>query len=119
MNTTTFFQAAECEPVDYPRSDNQNIKNGLSDIEAIIHPDLQGMDYLQALTDETKVFIGLDGQKEYKFDSRIMTSGEDEEVRDQEKFYPFFINESAYYEKGIAFFLAFKVEKEVPVVVKQ
>ena len=117
--TTTFFQAAECKPVDYPRHPNHTDKNGLSNIEAMIHPDFQGMDYLQELTDETKVFIGLDGVKEYKFDKKIMTDGEDEEIRNQKVFYPFFINESAYYEKGTAFFLAFKVEKQVPVTIKK
>ena len=117
--TTTFFQAAECKPVDYPRSPNQTDKNGLFNIEAMIHPNFQGMDYLQELTNETKIFIGLDGVKEYKFDKNVMTEGEDEEVRNQKDFYPFFINESAYYEKGTAFFLSFKEEKQVPIAIKK
>ena len=48
-----------------------------------------------------------------------MTHGEEEEVINQKVFYPFFINESAYYEKGTAFFLAFKVEKQVPIAIKK
>ena len=103
-----FFQAAECRPVDYPKSEIVVDGNRMSKIIAMIHPSFQGMDYLQKITIQTNIFIGLDGTTEYKFDEENMTLGEDEEIRSKNNFYPFFINEAAYYEKGIAFCLAFK-----------
>ena len=83
------------------------------------HPSFQGMDYLQKLTNETNIFIGLDGTTEYKFDEETMTLGEEEEIRSNKNFYPFFINETAYYEKGIAFCLAFKEIRQVAVAVRK
>ena len=102
-----------------PQLKQKKDKKNLFNIEAIIHPSFQGMDYLQKLTNETNIFIGLDGVKEYKFNREIMTAGEDTEKREQMDFYPFFINESAYYEKGIAFCLAFKIQKQVPISIKK
>ena len=65
-----------------------------------------------------QIFIALNGTRSYKFDRETMTSEEDDDVRKEKSFYPFFINESAYYEKGIAFCIAFKVQKEVSVAIK-
>ena len=48
-----------------------------------------------------------------------MTLGEDEEVRSKKNFYAFFINEAAYYEKGIAFCLAFKEKRQVAIAVRK
>ena len=114
-----FFQAAECRPVDYPKSEIIVDGNRMSKIIAMTHPSFQGMDYLQKLTNETNIFIGLDGTTEYKFDEETMTLGEEEEIRSKKNFYPFFINETAYYEKGIAFCLAFKEIRQVAVAVRK
>ena len=114
-----FFQAAECRPVDYPKSEIIVDGNRMSKIIAMIHPSFQGMDYLQKLTNETNIFIGFDGTTEYKFDEENMTLGEDEEIRSKNNFYPFFINEAAYYEKGIAFCLAFKEKRQVAIAMRK
>ena len=60
-----YFQAAECRPVDYPNSEViEDYKDGnkVSKIVGMIHPSFQGMDYVQALTNQTNIFIGLDMQ---------------------------------------------------------
>ena len=116
--TTTFFQASECNPVDYPVFPKEDNQSNLLNIAAMIHPDFQGMDYSKILTNETNIFIALNGTTSYKFDRETMTSEEDDDVRKEKSFYPFFINESAYYEKGIAFCIAFKVQKDVSVAIK-
>ena len=116
--TTTFFQASECNPVNYPVFPNEDNQSDLLNIAAMIHPDFQGMDYSKILTNETNIFIALNGTTSYKFNRETMTSEEDEDVRKEKSFYPFFINESAYYEKGIAFCIAFKIQKEVSVAIK-
>ena len=114
-----FFQSAECKPVDYPKSEIVVDGNRMSKIIAMIHPSFQGMDYLQKLTNETNIFIGFDGTTEYKFDEENMTLGEDEEIRSKNNFYPFFINEAAYYEKGIAFCLALKEKRQVAIAMRK
>ena len=116
--TTTFFQASECNPVDYPVFPEEDNQSNLLNIAAMIHPDFQGMDYSKILTNDTNIFIALNGTTSYKFDRETMTSEEDDDVRKEKSFYSFFINESAYYEKGIAFCIAFKVQKEVSVAIK-
>ncbi|GHV17362.1 putative aspartoacylase [Fibrobacterales bacterium] len=65
--------------VDYPRDENGNIT-------AMIHPNLQGKDFCE-LKKAMPVFLSFDGKE-------ILWEGED--------CYPAFINEQAYYEKGIA-----------------
>jgi len=69
----------EMRNVDYPRNEQGSIT-------AMIHPSLQGMDYCE-LTAGMPVFIDFDGKE-------IFWEGE--------TCYPAFINEAAYYEKGIA-----------------
>lgn len=72
--------------VDYPRSTT-------GEIQAMIHPDLQGKDY-QPLNPGDPMFLGLDRQTiVYEGNSTV---------------YPIFINEAAYYEKGIALTLTQK-----------
>ncbi len=66
--------------VDYPRDEVGNIT-------AMIHPDLQGQDYQQLA--EKPAFLTFAGK-----------SISSEAVK---KYYPIFVNEAAYYEKGIAF----------------
>ena len=118
-SATTFFQSSECEPINYPCYPKEDAQNYLFNIDAIIHPEFQGKDYTKELTNESRIFIGLDGTKDYKFDRVSMTEGEDEDVRKDTSFYPFFINESAYYEKGIAFCIAFKTKKQVLVAINK
>lgn len=67
--------------IDYPKDDQGNLW-------AMIHPQLQGQDY-QPLHPGNPIFITFNGQTlYYEGDSTV---------------YPIFINEAAYYEKGIAF----------------
>jgi len=73
----------EKRSIDYPRDSNGNIT-------AIIHPALQGKDFCE-LKSGMPVFMGFDGKE-------ILWQGE--------TCYPAFINEAAYYEKGIAMSLA-------------
>lgn len=74
--------------VDYPRSESGNLL-------AMIHPNLQFQDYV-ALHPGDPIFLTFQGQ--------IITYNGESTV------YPVFINEAAYYEKGIAFCLT---QKEV------
>merc|ERR1711994_1166476 len=39
----TFFQAAECNPINYPLSPRQHTQSNLFEIEAMIHPEFQSM----------------------------------------------------------------------------
>lgn len=73
--------------VDYPRNDQ-------GDIQAMIHPQLQFKDY-EALYPGNPIFLTFDGET-------IKYSG-------APVVYPVFINEAAYYEKGIAMYLTEKV----------
>ena len=117
--STAFFQASECSPINYPMYTEKGLQSNLLNIAAMIHPDFQGMDYSKKLTNEIDIFIGLDGKMEHKFDREAMTRGEDDDVRREKELYPFFINESAYYEKGIAFCIAYKVQKDILVAIKK
>jgi succinylglutamate desuccinylase len=73
----------ETRSIDYPRDSKGNIT-------AIVHPALQGRDFCE-LRSGMPVFMGFDGKE-------ILWQGE--------TCYPAFINEAAYYEKGIAMSLA-------------
>jgi succinylglutamate desuccinylase len=77
----------EMRSIDYPR-DEQGC------ITAMVHPALQGMDFCE-LKAGMPVFLGFDGKE-------ILWEGED--------CYPAFINEAAYYEKGIALSLTEKIK---------
>jgi len=73
--------------IDYPRDDQ-------GDIQAMIHPQLQFKDY-EALHPGDPMFLTFDGDTiSYRGESVV---------------YPMFINEAAYYEKGIAMCLTEKV----------
>ncbi|MBD3880330.1 aspartoacylase [Phormidium tenue FACHB-886] len=76
--TVTIYQCTEL--LDYPR-------NAAGELLAMVHPQLQFRDY-QPLTPGEPLFLTLDGQT-------IAYTGES-------TVYPVFINEAAYYEKGIA-----------------
>ena len=80
----TFYRVLE--KVDYPR--NQD-----GEIEAMIHPQLQFQDY-KPLHPGNPIFISFDGKDIfYEGDKTV---------------YPVFINEVAYYEKGIAMYFTQK-----------
>ena len=80
----TFYETIRS--IDYPR-------NEAGEIKAMIHPDLQNRDY-RPLNSGDPMFLGLDGQTiVYQGTSTV---------------YPIFINEAAYYEKGIALTLTQK-----------
>jgi aspartoacylase len=79
--TLTIHQTIES--VDYPR-------NEAGDLKAMIHPQLQFKDY-KALHTGDPIFLTFDGQTiAYEGESTV---------------FPVFINEVAYYEKGIAMYL--------------
>jgi aspartoacylase len=76
----TFNVYHSIQTIDYPR-------NELGEIQAMIHPQLQFRDY-QALHPGEPIFLTFEGKEiVYEGDSTV---------------YPVFINEAAYYEKGIA-----------------
>ncbi|MEH2196203.1 MAG: aspartoacylase [Nostoc sp.] len=79
------------ETVDYPRSDCKKI-------QAMIHPQLQFRDY-EPLNPGDPIFMTFEGKDIfYKGASTV---------------YPIFINEAAYYEKGIAMYLTQKQQEAV------
>jgi aspartoacylase len=80
----TFYQYTG--DIDYPRNEH-------GEIQAMIHPQLQGRDY-EALHPGDPIFLTFDHQD-------ITYQGESIA-------YPIFINEAAYYEKGIAMCLTQK-----------
>jgi succinylglutamate desuccinylase len=87
--TITLFQAIDT--IDYPR--NQN-----GEITAMIHPDRQGQDY-QPMAPGDALFMDLNGNTiTYQGDHTV---------------YPTFINEAAYYEKGIAMVITEKQETTI------
>jgi len=77
----------ETRNMDYPRDEQGNIT-------AMVHPAMQGKDFCE-LKAGMPVFMGFDGKE-------IFWQGE--------TCYPAFINEAAYYEKGIAMSLTEKTE---------
>jgi aspartoacylase len=85
----TVYQYAQA--VDYPRDNN-------GEIQAMIHPQLQFKDY-EALNPGDPMFLTFDGDA-------IAYSG-------NTTAYPIFINEAAYYEKGIAMYLTQKQQFQV------
>ncbi|MBD2431289.1 MULTISPECIES: aspartoacylase [Fischerella] len=85
-HTLTLYQSIGT--IDYPR-------NNLGEIQAMIHPQLQFRDY-EPLHPGEPIFLSFEGQDiNYEGESTV---------------YPIFINEAAYYEKGIAMCLTQKQE---------
>ena len=83
-STLTFYNYVGT--IDFPRNEH-------GDIQAMIHPDLQFRDY-EPLNPGDPIFLTLDGKTiAYEGKSTV---------------YPIFINEAAYYEKGIAMCLTQK-----------
>ncbi|MBF2006511.1 MAG: aspartoacylase [Chlorogloeopsis fritschii C42_A2020_084] len=83
---STFNLFEYVETIDYPRDEN-------GEIQAMIHPQLHFQDY-EPLNPGDPMFLTFDGKE-------ITYQGES-------IFYPIFINEAAYYEKGIAMCLTKK-----------
>lgn len=85
------------ETIDYPRSDAYGgLQSG--EIQAMIHPQLQFRDY-EPLNPGDPMFLTFAGKD-------IFYEGES-------TVYPIFINEAAYYEKGIAMYLSQKLQEIV------
>lgn len=92
--------------VDYPRYD-ENVSRcpgAQALIAATIHPSIRGKDFVP-IRQGDPVFLTMEGE-EVGYDG-----GDDGETN-----YPFFIDEAAYYEKGIAFMIAHRTEQAVRVV---
>ena len=77
--------------IDYPRNEN-------GEIQAMIHPQLHGKDY-EALKPGEPIFL--------TFENQVIT------YQGESTVYPIFINEAAYYEKGIAMCLTEKYQLTV------
>lgn len=77
--------------VDYPR-DNKG------EICALIHPAIQNNDYSAFHLEQQALFCNFNGE-DHKDSSQLETL---KSMIDGEHFYPVFVNEQAYYEKGIA-----------------
>jgi aspartoacylase len=88
--TLTFYQ--HVGTIDYPRNEH-------GEIQAMIHPQLQGRDY-EALHPGDPIFLTFDN-------CAIAYEG-------KSTVYPIFINEAAYYEKGVAMCLTEKHQITVP-----
>ncbi|AVH73908.1 aspartoacylase [Nostoc sp. 'Lobaria pulmonaria (5183) cyanobiont'] len=84
--------------IDYPRSDACGGLRLRGEIQAMIHPQLQFRDY-EPLHPGDPMFLTFEGKD-------IFYEGES-------TVYPIFINEAAYYEKGIAMYLSQKQEEIV------
>jgi aspartoacylase len=93
-STLTFYQYIET--IDYPRSDAYGGLRLRGEIQAMIHPQLQFRDY-EPLHPGDPMFVTFEGKD-------ILYEGES-------TVYPIFINEAAYYEKGIAMYLTQKQQE--------
>ncbi|MBN3311330.1 ACY3 amidohydrolase, partial [Amia calva] len=101
FNTGTEFQAAEVEcfevheKIDYPRDSEGHIT-------ACIHSELQDRDF-EPLNPGDPIFQPFDGGDPIIFQG-------------QQTLYPVFVNESAYYSKGIAFWTTRKITLALPAI---
>ncbi|XP_057187281.1 N-acyl-aromatic-L-amino acid amidohydrolase (carboxylate-forming) B-like isoform X2 [Triplophysa rosa] len=99
FNSGTVFEGGDIEvfifqkSIDYPREPSTR------ELIAAIHPQLQDRDFC-LLKRGDPMFLTF--------------SGETVKYEDDETLHPFFINECAYYEKGIAFHLAKKWKLSIP-----
>ena len=89
----SFNYYSAIETVDFPRNEQEEIK-------AMIHPQLQFQDY-QPLHPGNPMFVTFDGEEIFYQGDEIV--------------YPVFINEAAYYEKGIAMYLTRAVSSTMTV----
>ncbi|ROJ42274.1 N-acyl-aromatic-L-amino acid amidohydrolase (carboxylate-forming) B [Anabarilius grahami] len=99
FNSGTLFEGGSVDVftmvknIDYPRDPRTHM------ITAAVHPDLQDRDFC-LLHPGDPMFLSF--------------SGETLRYKGKEALYPFFINEAAYYEKGVALSLARKRRVEIP-----
>ncbi|XP_043092074.1 N-acyl-aromatic-L-amino acid amidohydrolase (carboxylate-forming) B [Puntigrus tetrazona] len=104
FNSGTVFEGGDVETfrliksVDYPRDPETRT------LSAAIHPQLQDKDF-RLLKQGDPLFLSF--------------SGETLSYEEEETLHPFFINEAAYYEKGIAFHLGRKMMLTIPTVQAQ
>ena len=85
--------------VDYPRYEDGTIS-------AMCHPAIQGNDFCEVRRGDP-IFLSMGGEP-IGFEPKEEDAGETT--------YPFFVNEAAYYEKGIAFMVAHRAEQSVRVL---
>ena len=95
--------------VDYPRDTNPGGGSGSGDLAAMIHPALQGSDF-RPLAEGAPLFMRLDGST---VPFAMAEHGWDEAAHGAA--HPLFVNEAAYYEKGVALVLAKRTEVQVEV----
>ena len=88
-NPLTIYQ--KVQTIDYPRNERR-------EIQAMIHPQLQFRDY-EPLNPGDPMFLTFDGES-------VLYEG-------KSTVYPVFINEAAYYEKGIAMYFT---QKQIVVI---
>ena len=82
----------------------------------LIHPQMQGRDFIPLAIGDP-VFVDIDGQTTIPFSpSHPFWATQEDFPGFDEPLYPFFINEAAYYEKNIAFALAWKKKRPVRVM---
>ena len=82
----------------------------------LIHPQMQGRDFTPLAIGDP-VFVDIDGQTIIPFSpSHPFWATQEDFPGFDEPLYPFFINEAAYYEKNIAFALAWKKKRPVRVM---
>ncbi|MEH2360127.1 aspartoacylase [Nostoc sp.] len=86
------------ETIDYPRSDVYDGLRLRGEIQAMIHPQLQFRDY-EPLNPGDPMFLTFEGKDIFYEGASTV--------------YPIFINEAAYYEKGIAMYLTQKQQEVV------
>ncbi|MEH2383302.1 MAG: aspartoacylase [Nostoc sp.] len=86
------------ETIDYPRSDVYDGLRLCGEIQAMIHPQLQFRDY-EPLNPGDPMFLTFEGKDIFYEGASTV--------------YPIFINEAAYYEKGIAMYLTQKQQEVV------
>ncbi|GBG32442.1 N-acyl-aromatic-L-amino acid amidohydrolase carboxylate-forming [Hondaea fermentalgiana] len=94
--------------VDYPRGENNRLT-------AFIHPDLQGISELRpggSISHGSPIFQTEAGDT-------VALDVEQYDLPKDEVFFPMFVNEAAYYEKGVAFFLTRVTEHEVSILAKK
>ena len=87
--------------IDYPRDE-------AGDLLAMGHPDLQNKDFTE-LADGSPLFLNLDCTSQ---PFRKSEHG----IESDQTVYPFFVNEAAYYEKGIALCLATAEERRYTLI---
>mmetsp|Transcript_13079 Transcript_13079/g.20760 ORF Transcript_13079/g.20760 Transcript_13079/m.20760 type:complete len:169 (+) Transcript_13079:101-607(+) len=95
--------------IDYPRDE-------LNRLVAFVHPDLQGVRELSSLhpiINGAPVFHTLSGETLYLDVTKLEPIRKEYPLSADETYYPMFINEAAYYEKGVAFYLTQITEREV------